>query len=140
MSELTKTDNTAPVVFNPSSLKSLNLSELEVSQVSDNSKYWSPIEKGEEKRVFFDSMSVESISDVETGEEKLLPTVHLWEQTADGEISRVSNSSARLVGLFERMNYRQGTPLKITFKGKEKNKNNAYQSDSWDVRQLHPKK
>ena len=84
-------------------------------------------------------MTVETISDLESGEEKLLPTVHLWEQSDKGELSRVSNSSARLVGLFERMNYRQGTPLKITFAGKEKNKNNSYQSDSWDVRQLYPK-
>ena len=127
-------------IFNPSSLKDLNLADLEVSQVSDNSRYWSPTEKGETKLVFFDSMTVESILDVETSEEKLLPTVHLWEQTPDRELSRISNSSARLVGLFERMNYLQGTPLKITFTGKEKNKNNSYQSDSWTVHQLHPKK
>ena len=139
MSNVVNNEETGLEIFNPSSLKDLRLSDLEVSQVSDNSAYWSPVEKGEEKLVFFDSMTVETITDVESGEEKLLPTVHLWEQSDKGELSRVSNSSARLVGLFERMSYRQGTPLKITFMGKEKNKNNSYQSDSWDVRQLYPK-
>jgi len=139
MSKLLENEVTGLEIFNPSNLKGVNLADLEVSQVSDNSAYWSPVEKGETKLVFFDSMTVETISDLESGEEKLLPTVHLWEQSDKGELSRVSNSSARLVGLFERMNYRQGTPLKITFAGKEKNKNNSYQSDSWDVRQLYPK-
>ena len=139
MSELTKQESKELEVFNPSSLKGLKLADLEVSQVSDNSEYWSPIDKGETKLVVFDTMSVESITNVDTAEEKLLPTVHLLEQKKDGSLARISNSSARLVGLFERMNYKQGTPLKITYLGKERNKNNAFQSDSWEVKQLYPK-
>lgn len=139
MSEITIKDRGGVQVFNPANLPKLNLADLEVSQVSDNSEYWSPTEVGETKLVFFDSMTIDKIQDNESGEEKILPTVHLWEQLPDGEVSKIANSSARLVGLFDRMNYKQGTPLKITFTGKEKNKNNSYQSDAWTVHRLFPK-
>ena len=125
--------------FDPQSLKSLKLESLEVSKVSDNSTYCSPEEIGESKLVFFDTLTADTVVNPETGEEKILPTVNMYEQLEDGELSRISNSSARLVGVFERMSYIQGTPLKITFEGKVKNKNNSYRSDSWSVNRLYPK-
>ena len=132
-------DNQELTPFNPQSLKTIELGALEVSKVSDNSTYWSPETIGEFKLVFFDSLSTDTVVNQETGEEKLLPSVNMWEQKEDCELSRISNSSARLVGVFERMRYPQGTPLKITFEGKVKNKNNSYKSDSWSVNRLYPK-
>jgi len=136
MSEVTKVEANKLSEWNPNALSAIKLDKLAVSSISDNSEYWSPSEKGEVKLVFFESMSVEKVLNPDTGEEKLLPTVHLYEQDKNYNHVRLSNSSARLVGLFERMGYERGTPLQITYLGKEKNKNNAYQSDSWDVRQL----
>ena len=140
MSEIIEVnDNQELTPFNPQSLKTIELGALEVSKVSDNSTYWSPETIGEFKLVFFDSLSTDTVVNQETGEEKLLPSVNMWEQKEDCELSRISNSSARLVGVFERMRYPQGTPLKITFEGKVKNKNNSYKSDSWSVNRLYPK-
>ena len=133
-------EKTEVTQFNPQELKALKLDSLEVSQVSDNSTYWSPETPGEFKLVFFDNLSMETVVNPSTGEEKVLPTANMWEQKEDGELCRISNSSARLVGVFERMHYEQGTPLKITFEGKIKNKNNAYQSDNWSVHRLYIKK
>ena len=132
-------DQNELVAFNPQDLKALKLDKLEVSKISDNSTYWSPETVGEFKLVFFDSLSTDTVVSQDTGEEKVLLSANMWEQKEDGELARISNSSARLVGVFERMRYVQGTPLKITFEGKIKNKNNSYQSDNWSVHRLYPK-
>lgn len=125
-------------VFDPvkvNSLPDLN-KDMQVSPVSDVSEYWTPEDKGEQKRVFFDCISTEDVEDTETGEIRTLPSVIMWEQV-DGKLRKISNCSARLVGHFKRAMYNAGQPLLITYKGKEKNKNNQYSSDTWDVNKLY---
>ena len=123
--------------FNPANVPVLE--DLEESQFSEVSEYWTPEKKGETKLVFFETLAEEITADTETGEEKLLKTVIMWEQK-DGVLSKISNASSRLYGHFERANYAPGQPLKIVYKGKSKNKNNSYSSDTWDVFKLYPKK
>lgn len=134
LAELSNTSSEL-AVFDPTSGTIPDLGKAEASPISDVSEYWTPEEIGETKRVFFDCMAIEDVEDPETGEVRKLPAVILWEQK-DGELRKVSNSSARLVGHFNRSNYINGTPLQITYKGKERNKNNSYSSDTWDVHRL----
>lgn len=138
--EMLQNGSTAVAIFDPVKGALPDLSnDMEVSPISDVSEYWTPESIGESKKVFFDCMSSELLIDEETGEERVLPAVIMWEQK-EGKLFKISNSSSRLVGHFQRSNYNQGQPLLITYKGKQKNKNNQYQSDTWDVNKLFPKK
>lgn len=128
------------VQFNPvGNLPSLE-KEMEASPISEVAEYWTPEEIGETKRVFFDCVQQVQQEDFETGEVKDMETVIMWEQDKDGNVAKITNSSARLVGSFKSSNFPHGQALQITYKGKKKNKNNSYSSDTWDIFKLYPKK
>jgi hypothetical protein len=100
-----------------------------------SSVYWSPKQIDESKRlVYIDIKTVEHTNE-ETGEMKELPTVIF----ADPETKEVIHqASARLVGIFQREQPDPGTPFEIIYKGKVKNQNNSFHSDSWAVYRLIP--
>lgn len=103
--------------------------------------YWTPEVPGEFKRMFFVEIKPQKVlSATGNGELIDLDCATFLEQTEDGTIQTVTNGSRRLVGILEQYVdnglIRNGTPLKITYMGKRKNKTNTYQSDNWSVKPL----
>lgn len=103
--------------------------------------YWTPEMTGEFKRMFFvEIKSQKVLSATGNGELIDLDCATFLEQTEDGTIQTVTNGSRRLVGILEQYVdnglIRNGTPLKITYMGKRKNKTNTFQSDNWSVKPL----
>lgn len=103
--------------------------------------YWTPEHAGEFKKMFFVEIKPQKVlSATGTGELIDLDCATFLEQTEDGTIQTVTNGSRRLVGILEQYVsngiIRNGTPLKITYMGKRKNKTNNFTSDSWSVKPL----
>src|SRR4051812_19187073 len=69
--------------------------------------YWTPDNKGEEKRVFFDKIAERKVLDQQTGDAIDLECAYFYEQV-NGEIKSVSNGSKRLVGAIEANNILRG--------------------------------
>ena len=99
-----------------------------------SSTYWSPVNVGETKRLYY--MGIKSINQVneDTGEIKSLQTA-IFVDPASKEV--INQGSARLVGIFERESPAPMTPFQITYRGKVKNSTNQFSSDSWEVYQLN---
>lgn len=95
--------------------------------------YWSPVNIGETKRLYFIELKPMNHTNEETGESKTLTTAIFVDPTTKEVIHQ---GSARLVGIFERELPAPLTPFQITYKGKVKNSTNAYSSDAWEVYQL----
>lgn len=103
--------------------------------------YWTPEMPGESKRVFFVEIKpLKVLSAQGTGELIDLYCAVFAEQNEEGALITVTNGSRRLVGILEQHVseglIKRGTPLKITFMGKRKNKTNSYSSDNWSVKPL----
>lgn len=103
--------------------------------------YWTPEMPGESKRVFFVEIKAQKVLSAQgTGELIDLDCAVFVEQNEDGSLATVTNGSRRLVGILEQYAsnglIKNGTPLKITFMGKRKNKTNSYSSDNWSVKPL----
>ena len=95
--------------------------------------YWSPVNVGETKRLYYVEIKPMNHTNEETGETKTLNTaVFVDPQTREV----IHQGSARLVGIFERELPQPLTPFQITYRGKVKNSTNAYSSDSWEVYHL----
>lgn len=97
--------------------------------------YWTPENKGEFKRVFFDTIKDITVLDQQTGELLQLTCAFFYEKV-NGQVNTISNGSKRLVGLFEGGQIPRLTPLQITYMGKKKNSTNGFMSDSWSIRPL----
>lgn len=103
--------------------------------------YWTPEMPGDFKRVFFVEIKPQKVLSAQgTGELIDLDCAVFAEQNEEGALLTVTNGSRRLVGILEQyVNdgiVKRGTPLKITFMGKRKNKTNSYSSDNWSVKPL----
>lgn len=104
--------------------------------VNISSEYWTPEKEGESKRVFFSHIADRALVDKDSGEvTENLPTAFFFEKK-NGAINTVCNSSKRLVGAIEQNNIQKGTPLLITYLGKQKNVNNSFFSDRWSIKPL----
>lgn len=96
--------------------------------------YWSPTKEGESRRLYFIKIEkVEKLKDEDTGETEVLPTAILVDPLTK-EV--VYQSSARLVGFFERVKKEENLAFEIVYKGKRRNTTNAYMSDDWEVYKL----
>ena len=98
--------------------------------------YWTPETPGETKLVFLLKIGMRDVIDQNTGEVLELECAHFIEQLADMSTVQISNASKRLVGALQSNNILPGTPLKITYKGKKKNKTNQFSSDNWSIKPL----
>lgn len=106
--------------------------------------YWTPENKGEFKKVFFDRIASRQVSDINNAEVIIdLDCAYFFEQITTGEgknktteIRSISNGSKRLVGAIETMAIQQFTPLLITYMGKKDNRRNAFKSDNWSIKPL----
>lgn len=96
--------------------------------------YWTPTNPGESRRLYFVKIEgIDKLKDDDTGETEILPTAILVDPLTK-EV--VYQSSARLVGFFERVKKEHGVAFEIIYKGKRKNSTNAYMSDDWEVYKL----
>jgi hypothetical protein len=100
--------------------------------------YWTPEEKNEEKRLYFDKIAIRKVADQQTGDIIDLECAFFFE-VIGGEAKSISNGSKRLVGVIQANNIQRGTPLLIKYMGKKKNKNNGFLSDNWSVKPLQIK-
>lgn len=117
-----------------------DFNELEVQDVDLSIEYWTPVNKGEQRKCVFSHIEMRKVEDEETGEEKTLPTAIFYTRNAEGDVITFGNASKRLVGVFENANIEKGFLCMITFLGKEKNATNQYLSDRWKVNPLKLKK
>lgn len=117
-----------------------DLAECEVAPIELVGEYWSPMEKGESKRVFFYGFGTQSVIEQATGELRDLDIVQFIEQR-DGDFRLIQNGSARLVGQFNQMArfIEKGDAFLITYLGKEKTTTGKF-ADSWSVKRIFIKK
>lgn len=125
----------------PAELPALNtlpdLSKGEAAPVELLGEYWTPMQVGETKRVFFYDIDENLNIDPQSGEYREQPTVRFLTQV-DGDYRLIRNSSSRLVGIFQQLQNRikPGDAFEIKYLGKKKNSTNAFSSDTWSVKQL----
>jgi hypothetical protein len=116
-----------------------DLSDADVMPIELTTLYWTPENKGDEKRVYFDCFKTRLMPVLREGDEaEVLPCAFFYEKTADGIIS-LCNASKRLVAALEGNFVQRGTPLLITYMGKKKNTTNQFMGDSWSVKPLVPR-
>lgn len=114
-----------------------NLDNAQEMPVDLCGNYWTPEMPGEYKRVFFVEIKQQMVlSANDTGE--LIPLdCAIFIENKDGVLNTISNGSRRLVGILEQHivggAISNGTPLKITYMGKRRNKTNSFSSDNWSV-------
>lgn len=118
-----------------SNLPDLDGPKVTVAEVDLMEGYWTPVEKGESKRVYFTGVKDRRTLDSETGEVIVLPAAYFAEKV-DGEWKSLCNSSAHLTSRFLKGDIPLHTALLITYLGKEKNATNAHKSDRWSVKPL----
>lgn len=116
-----------------------DLDDAEPAPIELSSLYWSPSLPGEQKRVIFDRIDISIVPSINDGEPIELECAFFLVKE-NGSVKQLSNGSKRLVGTLQSFNIKKGTPLQITYEGKQKNKNNNYSSDIWSVIPLIPKK
>lgn len=113
-----------------------DLDDADVIPLDMASNYWSPVNVGENKRVYFDKIEVMQVQDNNDKEVVIdLPCVFMFEKTK-GDVKTFQNGSKRLVAIFERSHIERGTPVIITYLGKKKNSTNSFLSDDWSVKPL----
>lgn len=101
------------------------------------SDYWSPMDRGETRRVLFDRIQPMGVLDQSTGElVEMDCAFFFYQETPNGPVKQIRNGSKRLVGAIQSFNLQRGTPLQIRYLGKIKNKNNANLSDNWSITPL----
>lgn len=112
-----------------------DLTKAEAAPLELNGEYWSPVEVGERRRMFFKDLRVEQSIDQKSGENIELLVAYFVEPMEDGRRRVVRQASRRLTAVFE--NYcdsiRPGMAFEITYKGKQKNKTNQNMSDTWSI-------
>lgn len=107
--------------------------ELNIDLMDD---YWSPLEVGESKRVFFQKIDTRKVLDQQTGEVIDLECAFFTEKDSKTNSYRtISNGSKRLVGSLMASGIQRGMPLKITYRGKKKTQG-GNSCDTWSVKPL----
>lgn len=101
-------------------------------------EYWTPEYEGESKRLYFVDIAIQKVLSVDgTGALIDLPCARFMEILEDGTAKMITNGSRRLVGIleqsFETGILKSGSLLKVTFRGKRRNKSNNFSSDNWSI-------
>ena len=120
-------------------LNSEDLPDLDTAAIIPldlSSAYWTPLNKGESKRVYFDRVETVQYSDPQDEDVVIeLETAFFFEKV-NGVTKRFSNAGKRLVAVFQNNHLERGTPVLITYLGKKKNSTNQFLSDDWSVKPL----
>lgn len=114
-----------------------DLSKASVAPLDIMGEYWSPLNVGEEKRVFFAGFDKQTTIDRQTGEDITLDIVKFVEKVGD-DFKTVRNGSARLYGTFAAMqrDVKPGDAFLITYLGKKRT-TNGNSMDNWKVQPLY---
>jgi hypothetical protein len=105
-------------------------------------EYWSPQNEGEEKLVFVAGINEHEVSDMETGEIKMLECVMLLERQGDSLVRFICASKVLVGNIRDAINRGEIipmstlTPVAIRFLGQKKNKSNAKLSNRWQITPL----
>ena len=111
-----------------------DLASMPTAPIDYAVQYWTPKPEGESRDVvFFELDHNYQSADPNTGETKTLPTAFFAWRDENGNIVKISNSTARLIAALENAKVRPGAGLTIQYLGKIKNKTNGYFSDNWRV-------
>lgn len=110
-----------------------DITKMQRSGLNLVANYWSPSNKDESRKLIYIETKVLKSINEDTGEEKLLNTC-VFVDALTKEV--IHQSSARLVGVFEREMPLPGEVFEVVYLGKIKNTTNAYMSDSWAVYRL----
>ena len=117
-----------------------DLSKARVVPAEISTEYWSP-EAGEEILCFYqgiETVPMPNIKDPEVKDD--VPCAVMLTQLKDKSLKVFTNAQTRLVSALrdaqESGKIKVGTPLQITFKGKEKNKSNNMESGRWAINPL----
>ena len=113
-----------------------DLGEAEVLPIDMMTDYWTPEEKGETKRIFFNEIRDRDVLDKDSGEVFKLTCAYFMEKQEDGSYKTICNGSKRLVGVFEGSDITKYAPFEIVYMGKKSNSTNSFKSDSWSVKPL----
>jgi hypothetical protein len=108
--------------------------ETEETNYDLTSDYWTPEKEGESKILLFwefRTRDVQDINDPDVITE--LECAYFIEQKKGGTTQAICNGSKRLVGTLKEVSPAAGTPFKIVYMGKKKNKNNNFSSDTWRI-------
>lgn len=115
-----------------------DLSQAQPAAIDLTAEYWTPTQVGETRRMFFLELRQEAATDMQSGEQIDLTVAYFVEPQKNGDKKVIRQASRRLTAVFS--NYaasiKPGMAFEITYKGKEKNKKNAYYSDRWAVKPL----
>jgi hypothetical protein len=113
------------------------LNNAEAAPFDLMSEYWSPLDRGETRRVLFDLIQPMGVVDQSTGElVEMDCAFFFYQETPGGPVKQIRNGSKRLVGAIQSFGIARLTPLQIKYMGKIKNKNNANLSDNWSITPL----
>jgi hypothetical protein len=129
------------------------LAEQKPQGISMIADYWTPEIQGESKRVYIVGITEDIYDGNDERGEILLPCVFMIEEVEKAgktERKAVKNGAKRLVAAIEngikagsiitisqwQQTGEMPTGIEIVYEGKKKNKNNAFQSDRFDVRKL----
>lgn len=115
-----------------------DLEEFEVDPVDLSYEYWTPEKEGESRRLFFLSIEEMEVPD-HNDDSKLvnLECARFVQKQANGEFQTIVNASIRLMSIVKKLPPQ--TPVRITYKGKKKNRTNGNMSDQWSVVTLRKK-
>lgn len=132
----TSADSSLPLqTFNPDSL--IDLSAAVAAPVDLMSDYWTPVNIGESKRVYFDRIQPMGVVDQSSGEIIYMDCAFFYWQEQPGQpYKQIRNGSKRLVGAITSFNIQRGTPLEIKYVGKKRNSTNQFLSDNWSITPL----
>lgn len=129
------------------SITNLDMSKIDLSAEANTvqeielaSAYWTPEEKGESKLVIFLGIQDREVFDEESGElTESLKTVN-FATLVNGAVSQMSNSSKRLVGIFNNEMFQPGMKFQVTYVGKKKSTKTGHNFDDWSVKPVVSKK
>lgn len=143
MPVISENSDQLPVIKNETGLQPVAIEDISALHTAEAapfdlmSDYWSPIDKGETRRVLFDRIQDMAVVDQASGELTDMPCAFFfYQEQPKGPIKQIRNGSKRLVGAIQSFNIPRLTPLLIKYLGKVKNKNNSNYSDNWSITPL----
>lgn len=128
-------DQMALQTVSPDSLGDLSLAEA--APIDLMSDYWTPVQVGDSRRVYFDRIQPMGVVDQTSGEIIQMDCAFFYWQERPGEpYKQIRNGSKRLVGAIQSFNVARLTPLEIKYMGKKRNATNQFYSDNWMITPL----
>lgn len=102
--------------------------------------YWTPETPGESRKAYFAGLATRTVPSADDPQEMVeLECALFIEVKPDGTTQSWGNGSAHMIGQLKDADAKPKEPLVVTYKGKQKNKHNSFQSDRWHIQRLQKK-